>query len=158
MSPQSARRRHRPALLVLVAIAAVACLGLAWWQWDTYESSAGTAQNLGYALQWPAFGFAVIWAYRRFVVLENDPDEAAKMADKGVTEIPAGLLPERPSTPSASSAADAASPDDASLREYNRFLADLDAADHAEADDQNPDRTARVGTTRPDSLTSEDSQ
>lgn len=140
---------------MLVAIAAVACLGLAWWQWDTYESSAGTAQNLGYALQWPAFAFAVIWAYRRFVVLESNPDEAAKAADTGITEIPAGLLPDRPSTPSASSASDGSSPDDASLREYNRFLADLEAADHAEADH---DHRARVGSTRPDSPTSEDSQ
>ena len=89
------RRTHRPALIVLVAVAALACLALAWWQWDRYESSSGTAQNLGYALQWPAFAVAVIYAYRRFVVLERAPEEqrAQAVRAKGVTEIPDGLLP-----------------------------------------------------------------
>ena len=74
------KRRHRPALIVLVVVAAVACLGLAWWQWSRFESSSGSGQNLGYALQWPAFGVMFIYAYRRFVVLESDPDEVAKLA------------------------------------------------------------------------------
>ncbi|MGW5521729.1 transcriptional regulator [Gordonia sp. NPDC003950] len=135
MSTQSGRRRHRPALLVLAVAAAIACLGLAWWQWDTYESGGGTEQNLGYALQWPAFGFAFVWAYRRFVVLESDPDEARKIAEnKAATEIPEGILPERPTIPSASTLQrDRADDDDPSLREYNQYLAELNAADHAHA-------------------------
>ncbi|MCF3940423.1 transcriptional regulator [Gordonia sp. Z-3] len=125
-------RRHRPALIALVVVAATACLALAWWQWDRYESSSGTAQNLGYALQWPAFAVAVLWAYRRFVVLEGDPDEQRKAANEasGPTEIPAGILPDRPSTPSASSLTGASSADDdSSLAEYNSYLADLDRSD-----------------------------
>lgn len=122
-------RRHRPALMALVGVAAVVCLAMAWWQWDRYESAAGTAQNLGYALQWPAFALAFIWAYRRFVVLESDPDEVAKMAPTGMTEIPDGVLPERPTTPSASSlSSDRTVGDDHALTEYNRYLAELDEA------------------------------
>ena len=92
------KRRHRPALIVLVVVAAVACLGLAWWQWSRFESSSGSGQNLGYALQWPAFAGFVIYAYRRFVVLESDPDEVEKLSPRahGVTEVRADLLPPRP--------------------------------------------------------------
>lgn len=121
------RRRHRPALIVLTILAAFACLLLAWWQWDRYQSTSGTAQNLGYALQWPAFGAAVIWAYRRFVVLESDPEEQRKLTEhKGVTEIPAGILPERPTASSASSP-NPTTPvsEDTALAEYNSYLADL---------------------------------
>ncbi|MXP22609.1 transcriptional regulator [Gordonia sp. HNM0687] len=131
----TAGRRHRPALIALVVVAATACLVLAWWQWDRYESSSGTAQNLGYALQWPAFAVAVLWAYRRFVVLEVDPEERRKAANEasGPTEIPAGILPDRPSTPSASSLTGASSAgDDATLAEYNSYLADLDRSDTSE--------------------------
>ncbi|MGC4932477.1 transcriptional regulator [Gordonia sp. DT30] len=151
MSVQSGRRRHRPALLVLVALAAIVCLGLAWWQWDTYESGGGTAQNLGYALQWPAFGFAFIWAYRRFVVLESNPEELQKeAAEKGIREIPQDLLPERPTTPSASSLHNHSSgDDDDTMREYNRYLAELSAADHAAVN-------GRLATAMPDSSVSED--
>ncbi|MGC5258326.1 transcriptional regulator [Gordonia sp. DT218] len=128
------RHRHRPALIVLVIVAALACLALAWWQWDRYESASGTAQNLGYALQWPAFAVAVIWAYRRFVVLESDPEEKAKIAPgaKGATEIPAGLLPERPTTSSASSLSSAPSEyDDSALAEYNAYLTELGRSDES---------------------------
>lgn len=98
---------------------------MAWWQWDRYESASGTAQNLGYALQWPAFAIAVIYAYRRFVVLENNPDEAAKLQPaKGANEIPAGILPERQSIPSAASLATDPTAD-SGLVEYNRYLAEL---------------------------------
>ncbi|AZG43910.1 transcriptional regulator [Gordonia insulae] len=136
--------RRRPALIALVVVAAVACLALAYWQWDVYESSAGTAQNLGYALQWPAFALAVIWAYRRFVVLENNPDEQRKIAHdaKGATEIPAGILPDRPTTPSASSLRSTPSAnEDSTLADYNRYLADLGrsyAADSGSASGAGP--------------------
>ncbi|GAA1480318.1 hypothetical protein GCM10009624_07580 [Gordonia sinesedis] len=127
-------RRHRPALMVLVGVAAVVCLAMAWWQWDRYESAAGTAQNLGYALQWPAFALAFIWAYRRFVVLESDPDEVANLAPTGMTEIPDGVLPERPATPSAASLApEQTAGEDQALTEYNRYLAELDQATAAHA-------------------------
>ncbi|WP_279105304.1 transcriptional regulator [Gordonia paraffinivorans] len=123
------RRTHRPALIVLTVVAAAACLALAWWQWTRFESASGTGQNLGYALQWPAFAVAVIYAYRRFVVLESDPEEARKVAEKSrVDEIPEGILPERPTTPSAAALADLDPRADKALIEYNRYLAELRAA------------------------------
>ncbi|GAB20642.1 hypothetical protein GOEFS_121_00440 [Gordonia effusa NBRC 100432] len=136
--PQSApRRRHRPALIVLTLVAALACLVLAWWQWDRYESASGTAQNLGYALQWPAFAIAVIYAYRRFVVLESSPEEQAKIAAdaRGATTIPDGLLPDRPTTPSASAFGTTSDPgDDADLVAYNHFLKNLNNSDRSSAE------------------------
>ena len=111
-------------------MAAVACLALGWWQWGRYESASGTAQNLGYALQWPVFAIAFVWAYRRFVMLESDPEEAAKEARPadGPSEIPAGILPDRP-TATDPSIAVLGSDDDPALAEYNRYLAGLEKPD-----------------------------
>lgn len=111
-------------------VAALACLALAWWQWDRYESASGTAQNLGYALQWPAFAIAVIYAYRRFVVLESNPEEQAKVAPsaRGEAALPDGLLPDRPTTPSASAfGVDSTPDDDADHAAYNDYLKNLNA-------------------------------
>ncbi len=113
----STTRRRRPALILLAAVGALGCLALAWWQWTRFESASGTFQNLGYALQWPLFAGFVVYAYYKFVRYEEAPP-APKRQDE-VTEIPAGLLPERPSA--------AARPDDDDpvLSEYNAYLADL---------------------------------
>lgn len=153
-SPPPDRPAHsRPALIALVVVAFVACLGLAWWQWERFESASGTGQNLGYALQWPLFAGFVIFAYFRFVRLEREsredesagsPDTVAS-ADAGASgepssarrrpstprEIPAGILPERPA---------AARSDDPVLSEYNRYLAELNAAERGPARDS--DRSA----------------
>ncbi|MFT3714792.1 MAG: transcriptional regulator [Gordonia sp. (in: high G+C Gram-positive bacteria)] len=127
-SPERRTRRHRPALIVLVLVAAVICLLMGWWQWDRYESASGTAQNLGYALQWPLFAVAFVWAYRRFVTMEADPEEARKAVrpSSGPTEIPAGLLPDRPTADDPTVAALSTADDDPELAEYNRYLAGLD--------------------------------
>jgi DNA-binding transcriptional regulator of glucitol operon len=98
-----------------VVVAAIGCLGLAWWQWTRFESASGTFQNLGYALQWPMFAGFCVYAYYKFVRYEDAPPEPRHDA---VTEIPTGLLPERP-TPATHS------DDDPALREYNAYLADL---------------------------------
>ena len=121
----STTRRRRPALIALVIIAAAGCLALAWWQWTRFESASGTFQNLGYALQWPLFAGFCVYGYYKFVRYEGSPPE--RKHDE-VTEIPAGLLPERPK-PTTKSA------DDPEMREYNAYLAEL-----AKTDD---DRTAR---------------
>lgn len=136
MSDAARKRRHPPALVALVLVAALVCMLLAWWQLSRYESASGTAQNLGYALQWPAFAVAVLWAYRRFVILESEPEQARTQTRLSeATEIPAGLLPERPATPSASSFADP-NADSASdeLRDYNAYLAQLHHSDMTTSD------------------------
>ncbi|GAA2068614.1 hypothetical protein GCM10009722_35030 [Williamsia deligens] len=119
---------------MLVIVAFLVCLGLAWWQWTRFESTSGTGQNLGYALQWPAFAAFVVYAYRRFVVLESDPDEVAKMDPRahGAIEVPADVLPQRPaSTPVTITLDDDATPEDRAHAEYNRYLSELARRDHA---------------------------
>jgi DNA-binding transcriptional regulator of glucitol operon len=109
-------RRRRPALIALVIIAAAGCLALAWWQWTRFESTSGSFQNLGYALQWPLFAGFCVYGYYKFVRFEDAPPEQSH--HDAVTEIPAGLLPERPNPSTRSD-------DDPVLREYNAYLADL---------------------------------
>ena len=118
---------RRWALILLVIAAACGCLALAWWQWTRYESASGTFQNLGYALQWPFFAGFCIYAYRKYVRLEAAPPEPRSHTE--VTEIPEGLLPQRP----AAANTDA---DDPALREYNAYLAEL-----AKTDPEKQDRT-----------------
>ena len=125
----STTRRRRPALIALVILAAGGCLALGWWQWTRFESTSGTFQNLGYALQWPAFAAFCVYAYRKFVRYEEAPPETRNT--HAVNEIPEGLLPERPK---------AAQPsvDDPELRQYNAYLAELAKADN---DNQKQNRT-----------------
>lgn len=96
--------------------AAGGCLGLAWWQWTRFESTAGDFQNLGYALQWPLFAGFCVYAYFKFVRYEEAPPQPA--SSETVTEIPAGLLPERPTGAPRNDA-------DPALQEYNEYLAEL---------------------------------
>ncbi len=100
----------------MVFVGAAGCLALAWWQWTRFESASGSFQNLGYALQWPLFAGFCFYAYYKFVRYEDAPPEPRN--HDTVTEIPSGLLPERPMT--------ATTPDDdPALREYNANLAEL---------------------------------
>ncbi len=78
---------RRPALVALVAAAFVVCLALGYWQWQRFESASGTGQNLGYTFQWPLFAAFVVFAYRRYVQLEDTADHGTEFAV--VTEIPA---------------------------------------------------------------------
>lgn len=95
-------------------VAACGCLALGWWQWTRFQSISGSYQNLGYALQWPMFAGFCVYAYLKFVRYEEDPP----VPTNTVTEIPAGLLPERPKPAPQQ-------PDDPALREYNAYLAQL---------------------------------
>lgn len=113
-------------------VAASGCLALGWWQWTRFGSASGTFQNLGYALQWPLFAGFCVYAYRKFVRYEDAPPEPRD--PDAVTEIPAGLLPERPEPAQEM-------PDDPALREYNTYLADLAKSDLATADNDQQDRT-----------------
>ena len=102
-------------------VAAAGCLALAWWQWTRWESTSGSYQNLGYALQWPMFAGFCFYAYYKFVRYEEAPPEPRRSDE--VTELPAGMLPERPATPAP------APTDDPALREYNAYLTELAEAD-----------------------------
>jgi DNA-binding transcriptional regulator of glucitol operon len=129
----STTRRRKYALIPLVIIAAAGCLALGWWQWTRYESTSGTFQNLGYALQWPMFAGFCVYAYRKFVRYEEAPPDQPSATD-AVTEIPAGLLPERPTAPRQFDVQDPV------MREYNAYLAELAKAD--ESHDHHQNRTA----------------
>ena len=113
----STTRRRRPAGIALAVIAAAGCLALAWWQWTRFESASGSFQNLGYALQWPLFAGFVVYAYYKFVRYEDAPPVPVNR--DAPTELPAGLLPEKPT------AALQLTDDDPALREYNAYLAEL---------------------------------
>src|SRR6478609_4276598 len=72
------RRFLRPGWIaghVLVLAAVLTCLRLGWWQWERTHEATGTAQNLGYALLWPAFGAAFIYMWVRFLHLEVIKDD-----------------------------------------------------------------------------------
>jgi DNA-binding transcriptional regulator of glucitol operon len=126
----STTRRRRPALIVLVILAAGGCLALGWWQWTRFQSTSGTFQNLGYAMQWPLFAGFCVYAYRKFVRYEEVPPEPQK--DRAMTELPDGLLPERPKPIEQQ-------PNDPALQEYNAYLAEL-----AKADDEKHQRQNRT--------------
>jgi hypothetical protein len=79
------------------------CLGLAWWQWERFESATGSWQNLGYVLQWPLFG-----------LLPEPPRPRAPEARPAVNRVPRQDEP------------------DDELAAYNRFLAELNARDQQE--------------------------
>jgi len=121
----SVPRRRRIGLILGVIVAASGCLALGWWQWSRFESNSGSFQNLGYALQWPMFAAFCVYAYRKFIRYEESPPEPATDPDE-ITELPAGLLPERPSAPREAQ--------DAAMREYNAYLAELAEKDRAEQD------------------------
>lgn len=124
----STTRGRRWALIALVVVAACGCLALGWWQWTRFQSASGTFQNLGYALQWPLFAWFCVYAYRKYVRFEETPPE--RRNNRAMTEIPAGLLPERPGPVQQPH-------DDPVLREYNAYLAEL-----AKKDTERQNRTS----------------
>ncbi|WP_442941649.1 transcriptional regulator [Nocardia sp. NBC_00416] len=85
------RTVHRPALVLLVVVLAFTALALGWWQWERFASASGTAQNLGYALQWPLFAGFALFAYFRFVRLEQESDTPD-------TSVPGGVTADDPAT------------------------------------------------------------
>ncbi|MGB2950970.1 MAG: transcriptional regulator [Rhodococcus sp. (in: high G+C Gram-positive bacteria)] len=125
------RSGRRPALIALVMLSAAACLALGWWQWERFEAVGGNGQNLGYALQWPLFAAFVIYAYRKFVKLEDEaesPDAPESEAENVLREIPADLLPARQAPGSVDDrvSAEEADLETRQLLEYNSYLAELD--------------------------------
>jgi DNA-binding transcriptional regulator of glucitol operon len=87
--------------LLIVAVSVVSLIGgalLAWWQWDRYQSSSGTLQNLGYVLQWPLFGvFPAFMFYRigQAAQRAKEADEAAMAEEAALVEkAAAGEVPQ----------------------------------------------------------------
>jgi|ERR1044072_7708078 DNA-binding transcriptional regulator of glucitol operon len=114
---------RRLGIAALCVLALAASVGLAWWQWNRFESASGTFQNLGYVLQWPLFGlfpaFAV-WRWRRLKRMESTTPAAPK------------LTPAQPVAKPAPKVEEPDEPDD-ELAAYNRFLAQLNARDQQES-------------------------
>ncbi|MER5838314.1 TetR family transcriptional regulator [Streptomyces sp. NPDC002130] len=94
-----------------------------------FEAVGGSGQNLGYAFQWPLFAAFVVYAYRKFVQLEDvDPEEAeAEEAAAEPREIPADLLPQRPQAEFDDVNLDVDDPEARQMLEYNDYLAQLAA-------------------------------
>ena len=78
--PDQPQRRSRIRVrawhIVLLVLAVITTLLLAYWQWTRYQSGTGTFQNLGYALQWPFFGAFFVYAYRAGLRMENNKIDA----------------------------------------------------------------------------------
>jgi DNA-binding transcriptional regulator of glucitol operon len=72
---------------VLVLVALLVCLRLAWWQLDRSEDADGTAQNLGYALLWPAFGVAFVYMWVKFLRLEAARSEQEELEHQQSLEL-----------------------------------------------------------------------
>jgi DNA-binding transcriptional regulator of glucitol operon len=105
------------ALTVAVAVLFVR-LGL--WQWHRAQLTH-SPQNLGYAVQWPAFAlFAVVFWARTVRDAVRPPAGAARAR-------PA----RRPAPPPAAAPAPVTDEEDPELAAYNRYLAQLDAAARA---------------------------
>ncbi|GAB3078405.1 hypothetical protein KIP68_08785 [Corynebacterium aquatimens] len=62
-------------VLFLIVVVIITLL-LAYWQWTRFTSGTGSLQNLGYAMQWPAFGAFAVFAYRQAVKMENQRIDA----------------------------------------------------------------------------------
>jgi DNA-binding transcriptional regulator of glucitol operon len=104
------------ALTVAVAVLFVR-LGL--WQWHR-AAATGSPQNMGYALQWPAFALfaaAVWWRVCRDAV--RPPAAAAPAA------APPAKPPRRPRAPEPAPAVPVTDEEDPQLAAYNRYLAEL---------------------------------
>lgn len=131
-APQPTMRR--PALVVLVAAASTVCLILGYWQWGRFTSTGGTGQNLGYTFQWPLFAAFVVFAYRRFVHLE-DATSTPTTRDSPAptpTEIPADVLPPRLKLAPADTLGD--DTESRQMAQYNTYLAELAARGRRSAD------------------------
>jgi DNA-binding transcriptional regulator of glucitol operon len=109
----------------LALAAALTCLRLGVWQWDRYEGLRGGFQNLGYAIQWPLFGIAVVWFWARLVRWELHPPEQPEH----VTRPHLGPS----TTPGPQGQSEQAEPDDEHAR-YNRYLRSLAESDRRERD------------------------
>jgi DNA-binding transcriptional regulator of glucitol operon len=114
---------RRAGIIALCAVCLVACVGLAWWQWQRFENG-GTWQNLGYVLQWPLFGLFpafMFWRLRKLRMRPQEPEPAR-----------AESQPPPPGAPARPAVRQDVGDDDPELAAYNRMLAQLNALDQQE--------------------------
>ncbi|GAB3556716.1 hypothetical protein GCM10027444_36500 [Actinopolyspora lacussalsi] len=143
-------------LLHLVFLAAVVATGwLGWWQWERAHDAGGSFQNLGYALQWPLFGAFTVFLWYQVIRISlgsaeeeaaepvmapelsapaADAHEEADEAGSSPTAVPNRVAedsgPEHPRrSPVPERAPSVTEEEDPQLVEYNRYLAELNAAD-----------------------------
>ena len=113
---------RRAGIVTLCVVSLAACAGLAWWQWQRFESASGTWQNLGYVLQWPLFGLFpafMFWRLRKLRAQQHMPAEPiAPVLTPAAEPEPDFAPPQRA----------AAEDDDPELAAYNRYLARLNAS------------------------------
>lgn len=126
-------------LLTLGAM--VTCGFLAAWQWRRAGSAMGSALNVGYGLQWPAFAVFFGWVWWRMLRIE-----LAKLREAG----PVAVEAEAEAAPQAWSSEEPSpfvhrhgrvrvAADDPEMAEYNQMLAALAARDR--------EHSAEKGTT-----------
>ncbi|HVV10169.1 hypothetical protein [Amycolatopsis sp.] len=112
---------RRLSIGVLCLISLLVCCGLAWWQWDRFESATGTFQNLGYVLQWPLFGLFPAFMVLRIRKLRREAAEQDEAAPEPAPELPKQQRAPRPVL--------RIEEGDDELAAYNRYLAELHARD-----------------------------
>src|SRR5690349_10157112 len=103
----------------------IVCCGLAYWQWQRYESASGTWQNLGYVLQWPLFGAFPAFLFWRMRKLRREHEAEAPVEPVESVEE----APPPPPPPRAPVRVQDDDDDDPVLAEYNRYLRELNARD-----------------------------
>jgi DNA-binding transcriptional regulator of glucitol operon len=114
---------RRLAIAGVCLLSLVICTGLAWWQWQRFESATGSWQNLGYVLQWPLFGLFPAFLFWRMRKLRAR-HEAAPPVEPAVPPAESRVASPRP-VPARQDDDD----EDPELAAYNRYLAQLNAAD-----------------------------
>lgn len=113
---------RRAGIVLLCVLSLVVCVGLAWWQWQRFESGSGTWQNLGYVLQWPLFGlFPAFMFWRLRKLRTQSPERQVPVQPESHPAPPA----ETDITPVRQDAV--AVDDDPELAAYNAYLAQLNA-------------------------------
>ncbi|MBB4910187.1 hypothetical protein [Actinophytocola algeriensis] len=111
---------RRAGIVLLCVVSLVACVGLAWWQWQRFENG-GTWQNLGYVLQWPLFGLFPAFMFWRLRKLSREHPR-----EQPVSHV--APPPEPDKTPLRQDEAHSDThDDDPELAAYNRYLAQLNA-------------------------------
>ena len=110
---------RRLGIVVVCLVALVGCVGLAWWQWERFESATGSWQNLGYVLQWPLFGLFpafMFWRLRKLRTQEPARQESVQPESHPAPPVETDITPVRQDDT-----------DDPELAAYNRYLAQLNA-------------------------------